>query len=102
FQRPTVAVQRDGRDDDRADDDVLGGVRDVGVDAAVGQYGHDQAADQGAEHGPLAAAEAGAADHDGGDHLEFQPLGRGRVARATQEQELEDPGETERQAGQAV
>ena len=47
-----------------------------GVDAAVVQDGHDQAADQGAQHGPLAAAQAPAADDDGRDHLEFQAVGR--------------------------
>ena len=38
------------------DDDVLAGVGDAGVDAAVVQDRHDQAADQGAQDRPLAAA----------------------------------------------
>ena len=98
----TEPVQRHGRDDDRADDHVLAGVGDAGVDAAVVQDRHDQAADQGAEDGPLAAAQAPAADHHGGDHLEFQAVGGGRVAGPVQEEELEAARQAGQQPRQAV
>src|SRR5262249_13778788 len=38
-------VQRDGDDDDDPDQDILAGVGDPGVDAAVLEDGHDHAAD---------------------------------------------------------
>src|SRR5690242_18544325 len=80
-RRPAApeAIERDGRDDDGADDDVLGGIGNPGVDATVVQDGHDQATDQGPQDRPLAAVEAPAADDDGGDDLQLQPLGGRRV-----------------------
>ena len=85
------AIEGDRRDDDGADDHVLGGVRDAGVDAAVVQHRHDQAADQRPEHGPLAAAEAAAADDDRRDDLELQAVGGDRVAGGVEVDELHHP-----------
>src|SRR5579883_3372712 len=76
FPTPTEPVERDG-----CDDDVLALVAETRVDAAVVQHRHDQASDQRAQHGPLAAAQAAAADHDGRDHLQLQAVGRGGISR---------------------
>ncbi len=54
--RAPKPVERHRGDDDDADDDVLAGVGNIRVDAAIVENRHDQAADQRPEDRSLAAA----------------------------------------------
>ena len=95
-------VECDGGDDDDADDDVLARVGNIGVDAAVVQDRHDQAADQGAQHGPFAAAQAAAADHHRGDDLQLEPAPVVGSPVAAEIDELKHAGQAGRQAADRV
>jgi hypothetical protein len=73
---PPQPVERDGRDDYDADDDVLARVGNTGMNTSVLENLHDQAANQCSHDGPLAAAQTAAADDDRGDHLQLESAGR--------------------------
>src|SRR5260221_574170 len=60
-------VEQHGDHDHAADDDLLEKRRDAEQVEAVAQHAHDQGADQRAAERALAAHQAGAADHSGGD-----------------------------------
>jgi hypothetical protein len=66
-----VAVQCDGGDDDQSLDDVLPDVRDPHEDEPVGEDRDDEGAHERAPDGANAAHEAGAAQDDGGNRVEF-------------------------------
>ena len=65
-----------GDDNGIADDDVLAGVGNVRVDAAIVENRHDQAANQSAENGSFASAQTATANDDGGDDLKLQTVRR--------------------------
>ena len=64
-------VEGDGDDDDHTDNDLLDVGRPAHLLGAAAQEGHDQRADDRAQDRPFPAGKAGAADHDGGDHIQF-------------------------------
>ena len=73
-------VDRYCSDDDDAKYDVLDGVADFELSAAA-RYGlHEECAGERAEDGAAAAAQAGAADHRGCDHFQFQADAGGRIS----------------------
>src|SRR4051794_1666804 len=67
------SIDGDGDDDDHAGDDLLHPVWPGKLSAAGSDGGHDGGADERAEGRAFTAGEASAADHDGGDDVEFQP-----------------------------
>src|SRR5690606_31463150 len=58
--------------DDDADHDLLPERRHVQQVQTVAQHADDERADEGSDHGADAAGEAGAADDDGRDDVEFE------------------------------
>ena len=64
-------VDADGGEQDQADDRRGDVARDAHADQAVGQHEDDDAADHRAPDGALAAGKRDAAEHDGGQRLEF-------------------------------
>src|SRR5215204_5863278 len=64
-------VDEHGRDDDRADDDLLDEGGDAEEVEAVAQHGHDERADERADDGALAAEQGGPADDGGGDGVQL-------------------------------
>ena len=95
------AIQRDGGDDDGAGDDLLHPVGPAHLRAARLDDLHGERADQAAEHGAFAAREAAAADHDGGDDVQLEADGAGRIADR-QPRELHQAGDAREQAAQHV
>src|SRR5713101_309881 len=75
---PFPHVEQDGAEDDGAEDDFLSVAFHPGEVHAVLDDGDDEGADEGAEDFSFAAAQAGASDHDGRDHIEFVARSVGR------------------------
>ena len=97
----TPAVDRDRDHDDHADQDLLHVARPAHLLAAVPEEGHHERPHHRAHDRALAAAQAAAPDHHGGDHVELGAGGHGRVALA-KPRHLHHAREAEEQAGHAV
>ena len=96
-----VAIERHRADDHEPLDDVLPDVGHADEDEPVRQDCDDQRADQRSPDRADAADEAGAAENDGGDRIEFvglaklQPVGR---IEARRRHDAAEPGEQPRHA----
>src|SRR5581483_890958 len=94
-------VKADGQDDDEANDDFLGEILPAHLVGTVAEDGHDQGANHRAENAAGAAVQAGAADDDGGDDVQFEADGDGRVALG-EARELHESGQADKQAGKGI
>ena len=84
----------------RAGDDLLHPVGQALLGAADLDDRHHRGAEQGAEHGAASAGQAAAADDHGGDHVELEAVGDGRIADR-QPRELQHAGEAGERRGRA-
>ena len=88
-----IAIRMIAPGDDRREER-----RDVREDETVADHGHGESAEQRPGHGAAAAEEAGAAEDDGGDHVELET--RAGIGRAAAEPRRDDDA-GERRGGAA-
>src|SRR3972149_8193095 len=73
-----ISVENNGNDDDCARNDLLNPVRQLHFGAAVCNNCHDESPDEAPEYFSLSNREAGPADNDSGDNIQFHPGSRCR------------------------
>src|ERR1043166_3099899 len=99
--RVTPTINRNRKNNQRADDDFLNIVGPTHLLASVAQEGHDQRANHRAEYAAFSATEAAATDPQGGDYVQLQAGGHSGTA-LPQTRHLHHTGQPKKQAGQSV
>src|SRR3954471_59914 len=97
----TPAIDRHGKDDQGADNDLLNIVGPTNLLTAAAQKSHDERADHRSENAAFAATQTATANNYGSDNVQFQTSGHRRIALA-QAQHLHHTRQAKQQTGQRV